>query len=107
MNNKSEDRGMMKWAPFHSVISEDDINTYINKNTKNIKPEFSEDQIMELEKLIIEAYNSGSIVTLTIYGKYKNSFVTGIVTKLDSINKLVFIDKKPYKFDDILQINVK
>ena len=30
MSNKSEDRGMMKWAPFHSVISEDDINTYIN-----------------------------------------------------------------------------
>ena len=104
MNNKSEDRGMMKWAPFHSVISEDDINTYINKNTKNIKPEFSEDQIMELEKLIIEAYNSGSIVTLTIYRKYKNSFVTGTITKLDSINKLVFIDKKPYKFEDILDI---
>lgn len=104
MNNKSEDRGMMKWAAFHSVISEDEINTYINKNTKNIKPEFSEDQIMELENLIVEAYNSNSMVTLTIFGKYRNSFVTGIITKLDSINKLVFVDKKPYKFDDILNI---
>lgn len=104
MNNKSEDRGMMKWAPFHSVISEDEINTYINKNTKNIKPEFSEDQIMELENLIVEAYNSNSTVTLTIFGKYKNSFVTGIITKLDSINKLVFVDKKPYRFNDILNI---
>ena len=102
MNNNSEDRGMMKWAAFHSVISEDEINTYINKNTKNVKPEFSEDQIMELENLIIEAYNSGSMVTLTIYGKYKNSFVTGIITKLDSINRYVYVDRKPYNFDDIL-----
>ena len=107
MNNKSEDRGMMKWAPFHSVISEDEINTYINKNTKNIKPEFSEDQIMELENQIVEAYNSSSIITLTIYGKYKNSYITGIITKLDSINKLVFVDKKPYKFEDILYIKYK
>lgn len=104
MSNKSEDRGMMKWAPFHSVISEDEINTYINKNTKNVKPEFSEDQIYELEQLIVESYNTKALITLTIYGKYKNSFVTGIITKLDSINKLVYIDKKPYKFEDILNI---
>ena len=104
MSNKSEDRGMMKWAAFHSVISEDEINTYINKNTKNIKPEFSEDQIMELENHIVEAYNSGSSVTLTIFGKFKNSFVSGIITKLDSINRLVYVDKKPFNFDDILDI---
>ena len=102
--SKSEDRGMMKWQAFQSVISEKEINEYIDRKNINIKPEFSEDQIEELEHLIVEAFNSGNIITLTIHGRLENSYVTGIITKLDGMNKLVFIDKKPYKFDDILEV---
>lgn len=99
-----EDRGMMKWQAFHSVISEDEINKNLKNRIINEKPEFSEDQINELERLIIEAFNSGSTITLTIYGKSKNTFVTGVITKLDSHTKSVYVNKKPYNFTDILNI---
>lgn len=102
MSNKSEDRGMMKWAPFHSVISEDDINTYINKNTKNIKPELSDDQISEIEENIIFAYNNKSEIKLLIFNKYKNYEETGIISKLDPLNKIICINNKKINFNDIL-----
>ncbi|MBO4601172.1 MAG: YolD-like family protein [Bacilli bacterium] len=104
MPNKSEDRGMMKWAAFHSVMSEDEVNSYINMSNPNEKPELSEDQINELEQLIIDAYYNKSVVTLTIYKKQENSIETGIITKLDGVNKLVYLDKKPIPFSDILSI---
>lgn len=104
MPNKNEDRGMMKWAAFHSVMSEDEVNTYINMSNPNVKPEFSEDQINELEQLIIEAHYNKSIVTLTIFNKHKNTYETGIITKLDGLNKLVYLNKKPIPFNDILSI---
>ena len=102
--NNNEDRGMMKWAPFHSVLSEEEVNQYINTNIINEKPLFSEEQIEKLESLIKEAYASGQTITLTIYGKIKNTFVTGIITKLDGISKCVYVDKKPYRFSEILDI---
>lgn len=103
----NEDRGMMKWQAFHSVISEDEINKSIKNRCLNEKPELSEDQINELEHLIIEAYNSKSMITLTIYGKINNKHVTGIITKLDPATKSIFVDKKPYNFSDILKIEYK
>lgn len=105
MSQKSEDRGMMKWAPFYSVMSEAEIRSSVDRKIINEKPDFSEDQINELEKSIIEAYNNESFVTITLYNKYKNIYVSGIISKLDSLNKQVFIDKKPYNFYDILEIN--
>lgn len=102
--HNNEDRGMMKWQAFHSVISEDEINKSIKNRCLNEKPDLSEDQINELEHLIIEAYNSKSMVTLTIYGKINNTYISGIITKLDSPTKSVFVNNRPYNFNDILNI---
>ena len=103
MNNKSEDRGMMKWAPFHSVMSEEEVLSVIKMKEKYPKPELSEDQINELEYLIVEAFNSKNMVELTIY--YNGKFITksGVITKLDGPSKTVFLDKKPILFTDIIK----
>lgn len=105
MNNKSEDRGMIKWAPFHSVMSEDEVTTYIKKRNRIEKPELSDDQIMELENLIIEAYNSKNMVELTIYDNGKFIKKCGIITKLDSIHKAIYLDKKLIMFNSITKLN--
>ena len=105
MNNKNEDRGMLKWAPFHSVLSEDEVRSYIKKKHQIEKPELSEDQIMELENLIVEAYNSKNIVELTIYDNGKFIKRSGIITKLDSIHKAIYLDKKMIMFNSIIKLN--
>lgn len=103
MNNKSEDRGMLKWAPFHSVMSEDEVLDIFKMRERYPKPELSEDQINELEYLIVEAYNSQNTVVLTIYYNGKLIDKTGIITKLDAINKAVYLDKKMIPFSDIIK----
>ena len=106
MSQKSEDRGMMKWNPFYSVMSEAEIRSSVDKKVINEKPDFSEDQIMELEEKIIYAFNNKKIVKLHIYDKYNDIYITGTITKLDSLNKTIYIDKKPVKFTDILDIKI-
>lgn len=101
-NNKSEDRGMMKWAPFYSVMSEDEVRSTIKKKEIQPKPELSEDQIMELENLIVEAYNSKNIVELTVYDNGKFIKKSGIVTKLDSTHKAIYLNKKMIMFNNII-----
>ena len=105
MNNKSEDRGMMKWAPFYSVLSEDEIRKSIKKKDRVQMPELSEDQVMELENLIIEAYNSKSIVELTIFDNGKFIKKQGVITKLDSTHKAIYLNKKMIMFNNILKLN--
>lgn len=105
MNNKSEDRGMLKWAPFHSVMSEEEVLDVIKMKEKYPKPELSEDQINELEYLIVEAYNSKNMVELTIYNNGKFITKSGIITKLDGINKCIYLDKQMILFNNIIKFN--
>ena len=107
MNNKSEDRGMLKWAPFHSVMSEDEVLDIFKMRERYPKPELSEDQINELEYLIVEAYNSKNMVELTVYNNGKYIQESGIITKLDGINKTVYLDKKPILFTNIIKFQYK
>ena len=106
MHNKSEDRGMMKWNPFYSVMSEAEIRSSVDKKVINEKPEFSEDQIMEMEETIIYAFNNNKEVLIDIYDKYKSPTIKGHITKLDPLTKSIFINKKPIKFTDIIKITV-
>ena len=106
MHNKSEDRGMMKWNPFYSVMSEAEIRSSVDKKVINEKPEFSEDQIMEMEETILYAFNNNKEVTINLYDKYNTLTVIGHITKLDPLTKSIFINKKPIKFTDIIKITI-
>lgn len=104
-NHHSEDRGMMKWAPFYSVLSESEINTTVENKEIYSKPDLSEEQIMELENIIIEAYNHKSLIELTIYDNKKFIKSQGIITKLDSIHKAIYLNKKMIQFNNIIKID--
>ena len=106
MSQKSEDRGMMKWNPFYSVMSEAEIRSSVDKKIINEKPEFSEDQIMELEEKIIYAFNNKKNVTLKIYDKYNDIKLDGVITKLDGLNKTIYLNKKTIYFENILDVRI-
>lgn len=104
MNKNSEDRGMMKWAPFYSVLSEKEINDNIEDNNIVSVPELSEDQIMEIETNIIDAYNNKKEITLTIFKNNKLEEVKGVITKLDPMHKAIYLNKKMILFSNIIKI---
>ena len=53
----NKDRGMIKWMPFNSVVSNKEILYYLIKEKEKItKPHISEDETNEFEKTIIDAY---------------------------------------------------
>lgn len=106
MSNKSEDRGMMKWAPFYSVLSEKEIQTSIDSNETYSKPELSEDQIYELENTIVDAYNNKKEVEIKIFESHKFTKKQGIINKLDPIHKAIYLDKKLVLFSNIIDIKI-
>ena len=62
------DRGIVKWAPFNSVINGNQLLDEINYERNRIsKPVLSEEQIADLEENIITAYSERSIINLYLY----------------------------------------
>ena len=98
------ERGMVKWAPFNSVINGNDVKKVLNdKKNKISKPNLSEEQIEEIENSIINAYSNKTSTTIIYY--YSNKFIqiNGIITKLDPINKRIFINGKYLYFNNIVK----
>lgn len=106
MNNKSEDRGMMKWAPFYSVLSEKEINDGVEKNNIDSKPDLSEDQISEIENTIIYAYNNKKEVEIKVYENHKIIKKDGTINKLDPIHKSIYLNKQSILFNNIIDIKI-
>lgn len=105
-NNQSEDRGMMKWAPFYSVLSEKEIKTTVDNKETYSKPDLSEDQIYELENIIIDAYNNKKEVEIKIFDNHGFIKKRGIINKLDPMHKAIYLNKKMVLFSNIINIKV-
>lgn len=89
------DRGMIKWAPFNSVINGNQVLKEIKfKKSKVPKPVLSDEQIANLEQKIITAYSNSSIINLYFYKNEHINIINGKITKLDSANKIIIINNK-------------
>lgn len=100
------DRGMVKWAPFNSVINGSEILKEINfEKCKVTKPILSEEQIRELEEKIITAYSGNILTSIYFYKNGHINIINGRITKLDSVNKIIIIDNKSkIYFNNIINI---
>lgn len=100
------DRGIVKWAPFNSVINGNQLLDEINYERNRIsKPILSEEQIADLEENIITAYSERSIINLYFYKNGCINIINGQITKLDSANKIITINNKTrIYFNNIIDI---
>ena len=100
------DRGMVKWAPFNSVINGSEILKEIKfEKNKVAKPILSEEQIRELEEKIITAYSGNILTSIYFYKNGHINIINGRITKLDSVNKIIIIDNKSkIYFNNIINI---
>lgn len=100
------DRGIVKWAPFNSVINGNQLLDEINYERNRIsKPVLYEEQIAGLEENIITAYSERSIINLYFYKNGCINIINGQITKLDPVNKIITINNKTrIYFNNIIDI---
>ena len=102
----SNDRGMIKWAPFNSVVNSNQVVKELIRERQKIKqPEISNEDIEKIENEIINAYYTKTKVKI-IY--YENGYLLNIISKIkkiDQIYKMIYLDNKRLLFKQIVKIN--
>lgn len=95
----------MSWAPFNSVINNHDIIDDIKDKESYInKPDYSEEQLEELEFKIKNAYTSQDIINIYYYHNHRSICVNGIISKIDPVFKRININNTYINFFDIINI---
>lgn len=100
------DRGIIKWAPFASVINGSVLLKEIKEEkSRIIKPTLSDDQIEFLENKIIESFTGEIPVTIYFY-RYEHIYkIEGIITKINKATKEIIINnQKNLFFSNIIRI---
>ena len=96
------DRGMIKWLPFNSVIS----TNYILQKKKVLLPVLSEEQKFYIEKKIINAYYTQEKIKIKYFYNgviYQNDY---FVKKINAIKKEIILnDSFKLNFQQIIDIN--
>ena len=100
------DRGMIKWAPFNSVIPNKEVIYSVQKEKNKIKmPILSDEQKQNIERNLIEAFYEQKIINVEYF--YDNNFFkkTGKIKKIDFTFHKIYFDDKVLIFEQILRIN--
>lgn len=100
------DRGMIKWMPFNSVVPCNVIkNEMAKKKSINIMPSLSEDQINDICDKITYAYHNKCLIDITYF---YNGNIFNKKGKIKIINidkhKLLLDDNKYIYFSQIIKI---
>lgn len=101
-----EERGIIKWAPFSSLIGQKQmIEKLINEKNKINKPKLSQEQIEQNEKLLIEAFYEKVKINIEYF---KEGFIlstTTTITHIDYTFKKIYLNnKKILLFSQIIKI---
>jgi len=103
-----KDRGMIKWAPFNSVANvENIINKLEYKKRKVSKPVLSDDQTVRLNKVLLEAFQTKSIVLLKYYLDGYSYFQRGGIERIDSNKRFFVINEKTIFFSQLIAIRIE
>lgn len=105
--NKYVDRGIIKWSPFDGLVGFVDMMEELRyKLGKKPRPELSDDLLAEMEYALQEALEFSKAISISYYydGYLKTDF--GRVGKLDLSERFIWIEKRKFKLDDIVNITV-
>ena len=102
-----EDRGIIKWQPFNSLINGNAIiNSLLKEKAKIKKPIISEEEKNEIEAKIIDAYFTQITVNITYYKDGNVIKVEGKIKKIDQVYKLVYLNELKLLFSQIISIEL-
>lgn len=103
-----QDRGVIKWAPFNSLVGQRQmIENLINEKNKIKKPKLSQEQIEQNESLLIEAFYEQIKVKIEYF---KDGFILNtiaIIIQIDYTFKKIYLNnKKILLFNQIIKVSV-
>lgn len=101
------DRGMIKWQPFNSVINTNKIVTVLEKERNYIiKPSLSEEQLIELNNKVLDAFYSKIKIKIKYYFNGVIYEKKGTITSINNNSKFIVINKEKINFSQILDIKI-
>ena len=102
------DRGIIKWAPFDSVISSTRLKIEVsNKKEKLSKPILSDDQKIIIENNLLQAYHENIPIQITLFQGNKIHIISKKIIKIVYIyKKIIFEDFSYIYFDQIINTNI-
>lgn len=99
------DRGMLKWTPFASVVTPQQVIEEIqSKKNKRAKPELTEDELEKLNQQLFECFSSTISVNITFYENYDFKIISGAIKKIDMTRKTILINNKVIYASQIISI---
>ena len=102
------DRGIIKWQPFDSVVSSAKIKKEV-ANKKNIvsKPILSDEQKLNNENNLFQAYHENITINITYFKSNQIYELSKKILKIILINqKIIFEDFSYIYFDQIINTNI-
>ncbi len=93
------------WNPFFALANTRGKIDEAFDNRNNIeKACISEDEMYEIQEKIVNSYENCAVVEIEYFKNSRNKIETGIVSKIDPINKTVLINNTILKFEDIIKV---
>lgn len=100
----NEDRGMMKWAPYRSLIEQAPILARMRyEKGKRPRPHISSDRAREIND-ILTAY-SGEEVDAEYYEDGYRHQIHGIISEISALYRYLVIEEKRISFVDLLNLD--
>mgnify|MGYP001485560304 CR=1 FL=1 len=59
---------------------------------KKKKPEWDDQRLEEMERVVVEAYASKRPVTVTLFGEWETRCLTGVIARLDPYQRKIRLD---------------
>ena len=102
------DRGIIKWAPFDSVISSSKIKQEIANQKKFVsKPILSEEQQLDNENNLFQAYHENININITYFQSNQIYNLSKKIVKIILVNqKIIFDDFTYIYFNQIINTSI-
>ena len=99
----NEDRGMMKWAPYQSLVEQSTTLALMRKRKSRIpKPSVSSDQAAEINEIL--ATYSGEEVAATYWKDGALYEVCGTIRKIDATFQFLLLNDTKIDFRSLIRL---
>jgi len=99
------DRGMIKWQPFNSVISNKQlVSEVLYEKSKINMPTLSEEQRKNIEQRLVLAFYECEAIKICYYYQGKIYELNETIKKIDSTYRKIYFNNKTLLFDQIVKV---
>lgn len=101
----NQDRGIIKWLPFNSVVSgKEIINNILKEKNKIMMPTLSNEQIEIIENKLLIAFYENIQINVSYFQNGNIQNLKTYIKKIDSIYHKIYLENKVIRFEQIIKI---